>query len=81
MTRITIGQYYPSNSVIHRIDPRFKLLGTIFYITALFFVNNFYGYGVAAIFIFALVKLAKVPILFLFRGLRAVLFILCLLSL
>jgi len=76
MTRITIGQYYPTNSAIHRMDPRFKLLGTIFYITALFFVNNFVGYGLAAAFIFILVRLAKVPLLFLFRGLRAVLFIL-----
>jgi len=77
MTRIAIGQYYPSNSVVHRIDPRFKLLGTIFYITALFFVNNFIGYAVAALFIFLLIKLSKVPVLFLFRGLRAIMFILC----
>ena len=76
MTRITIGQYYPSNSVVHRIDPRFKLVGTMFYITALFFVNHFAGYGIAALFIFALVKTARVPVLFLLRGLRAVLFIL-----
>jgi len=52
-------------------------MGTLFYITALFFVNHFAGYGVAALFIFILVKLAKVPVLFLFRGLRAILFILC----
>ena len=76
MTRITIGQYYPSNSAIHRVDPRLKLLGTMFYITALFFVNHFVGYGVAALFIFGLVKMARVPVLFLLRGLRAVLFIL-----
>ena len=75
MTRITIGQYYPSNSIVHRIDPRFKLIGTLFYITALFFVNHYVGYGIAALFIFILVKLAKVPVLFLFRGLRAILFI------
>jgi len=75
LTRITIGQYYPSNSIVHRIDPRFKLIGTLFYITALFFVNHYVGYGIAALFIFILVKLAKVPVLFLFRGLRAILFI------
>jgi len=77
MTRITIGQYYPSNSVVHRVDPRFKLLGTVFFITSLFFVNHFAGYGVAAVFIFFLVRLSKVPLLFLFRGLRSILFILC----
>ena len=76
MTRITIGQYYPSNSVVHRVDPRIKLLGTIFYVTSLFFVTRFIGYGVAALFILMLVRLAKVPVLFLLRGLRNVLFIL-----
>ena len=75
MTRITIGQFYPSNSVVHNIDPRIKLAGTMFYITALFFVNNFAGYGVAALFVFFVVKLAKVPVLFLLRGLRSLLFI------
>ena len=75
MTRITIGQFYPSNSVVHNLDPRVKLAGTMFYITALFFVNNFAGYGVAALFVFSVVKLAKVPVLFLLRGLRALLFI------
>jgi len=77
MTRITIGQYYPSDSVIHRLDPRLKFLAVIFYITSLFFVNHFAGYGIAALFILILVKLAQVPVLFLFRGLRAILFILC----
>jgi len=77
MTRIVIGQYYPSNSVIHRLDPRIKLLGIMFYITALFFVTNFIGYGVAAVFLLVMVKIAKVPLLFLFRGLRTILFILC----
>jgi len=43
----------------------------------LFFVNHFAGYGIAALFILFLVKLARVPVLFLFRGLRAILFILC----
>jgi len=75
MTRIAIGQYYPSNSVIHRIDPRIKLMGTLFYITAIFFANNYVGYGVAALFLLFLVKLAKVPVLYLFRGLRSILFI------
>ena len=75
MTRITIGQYYPSNSVVHHTDPRVKLAGTMFYITALFFVNNFLGYAVAALFVLFVVKMAKVPVLFLMRGLRALLFI------
>jgi len=75
MTRITIGQYYPSGSVVHQVDSRVKLAGTMFYITALFFANNFMAYGVAALFVLFVVKLAKVPVLFLLRGLRALLFI------
>jgi len=75
MSRIMIGQYYPSNSIIHRVDPRFKLLFTMFYVTSLFFVTNFWGYVLAAGFIFLLAKLSKVPILMLFRGLRSILFI------
>ena len=76
MTRIMIGQYYPSNSIVHRIDSRVKLAGTMFYVTSLFFANHFAGYGVAALFVLFVVKLAKVPVLFLLRGLRSVLFIL-----
>ena len=76
MTRITIGQYYPSNSIVHRIDPRVKLIGVFAYITALMFVNNFYGYGVAAVFVATIVALSKVPPIFIFRGLRAVVFML-----
>jgi len=76
MTRITIGQYYPTGSAIHRIDPRVKLLGTIFYITILLFINHFAGYVVAAIFIAVLVKISKIPPRLIFRGLRAIIFIL-----
>jgi energy-coupling factor transport system permease protein len=76
MTRITIGQYYPTGSVIHRLDPRVKLLGTLIYITVLLFVNHFAGYAVAAVFIAALVKVSRVPPRLIFRGLRAILFIL-----
>jgi len=80
MTRIIIGQYYPSGSVIHRIDPRVKLLGTIMYVTFLLFANNFVGYAVAALFIAILVKLSKVPPRLLFRGLRAIMFILIMMA-
>ena len=76
MTRITIGQFYPTNSVIHRLDPRIKLIGTTAFITAVLFVNNFVGYGVAALYLATLVAISKVPPSFLLRGLRAVIFIL-----
>ena len=76
MTRITIGQYYPSNSIVHRVDPRVKLVATLFYITSLFFVTHFVGFLVAAAFVLFVVRLSKVPMLFLFRGIRPIVFIL-----
>ena len=44
---ITLGQYYPGNSWIHRLDPRVKILATILYIVALFVVMDFIGFGSA----------------------------------
>lgn len=78
MSRITIGQYYPTDSIIHKLDPRAKLLGTIMYITFLLFANHIVGYLLAAVFIGTLVALSKVPPRLLLRGLRAILFILIL---
>jgi energy-coupling factor transport system permease protein len=76
MTRITIGQYYPADSFIHRLDPRVKLAGVLAYIIALFFVNNFWGYLLALAFVCFVTALSKVPPKMMVRGLRAVLFIL-----
>ena len=76
MTRITIGQYYPTGSIIHRVDPRVKLFGTLLYITVLLFAHHFVGYFVAAGFVSILIWLSKVPPRLLFRGLRAVMFML-----
>ena len=42
---ITIGQYYPADSVVHRLDPRIKLIATFVFIITLFFVDSFVGYG------------------------------------
>lgn len=73
---ITIGQYYPVDSVLHRLDPRVKLIGTILYVLSLFFIKNLVGYVVAALFLAALVKLSKVPFGYIVRGLRVVIFLL-----
>jgi len=76
MTRIMVGQYYPSQSVIHSLDPRVKLMGTIMYITFLLFANNFIGFGVSAVFLAFIIWLSKVPPRLLIRGLRTIIFIL-----
>jgi len=69
---ITIGQYYPADSILHKIDPRVKLIGTFAFIVSLFIFKSYYGYILAAIFLFGVIKLSKVPLLYILRGLKAV---------
>jgi len=76
MTRITIGQYYPAYSILHKLDPRVKLAGAFAHMTVSLLVNNFIGYGIIAVYVAALITLSKVPPRLLFRGLRAILFML-----
>lgn len=73
---ITIGQYYPSGSVIHRFDPRVKLAGTFIYIVSLFLFDSFYGFIPAFVFLALVICLSKVPLRFILRGMKAVLFLL-----
>lgn len=73
---MTIGQYYPADSAIHRLDPRVKLLGTLCYIISLFIVKSFLVYGVALIFLFSIIKVSKVPLKFILKGLKAIIVLL-----
>ena len=73
---ITIGQYYPSNSVIHKLDPRVKLFWTLIYIISLFLGQNIFIYGLAGIFLLLCIRISKVPVKFILRGLRAVIMLL-----
>jgi len=76
MTKITIGQYYPADSILHNIDARIKLIGVFSHITALLLANNFIGYGIAAMYVALIIKLSNVPPRLMVRGLRAILFML-----
>ena len=73
---ITIGQYYDEDSVIHRLDPRVKLVATLVYIISIFVVNNYFGYLVVALFLAVCVCLSRVPVKYIVKGLRPVLIIL-----
>ena len=73
---ITIGQYYPADSPIHRLDPRTKLFGTLVYIVSLFFADNLWCYGAATLFLAAAVRISRVSFRFIVRGLKAVVFLL-----
>jgi len=76
MTGITVGRYYPTNSAMHRMDPRIKLIGTFMHITTTLMANNFWGYGVAAIYVLILIKISNVPAGLMIRGLRPILYLL-----
>ncbi|MCI9540071.1 MAG: energy-coupling factor transporter transmembrane protein EcfT [Lachnospiraceae bacterium] len=76
---ITIGQYYPADSVIHRLDPRVKLVGTIVFLVSLFLFQDFSGYIAATIYLACVIKISKVPLKFMLKGLKSI-FILLLFS-
>ena len=73
---ITIGQYYPAESVIHRLDPRVKLVGTMTFIISLFLHRSFLMYLVAAVFLTVVIKASKVPFRFMIKGLKAIMVLL-----
>lgn len=58
---ITLGQYFPGTSVIHRLDPRTKLLGVILYIVALFLAKSWISYGVVLCFLIFAISVSKIP--------------------
>ena len=69
---ITLGQFFPGTSFIHRLDPRTKILAIIVYIAAVFTVSNFYGYIVLAVFLAVCVKSSKIPFKFVIKGLKPI---------
>ena len=79
LREITLGQYYPVDSVVHRLDPRTKLAGTMIFIISLFCAQSFWTYLIATVFLAGCIKLSKVPFRFMVRGLKAI-FILLLIS-
>ncbi|MBZ4645198.1 MAG: energy-coupling factor transport system permease protein [Petroclostridium sp.] len=75
---ITLGQYFPGESVIHRLDPRIKIILTLLYIAALFMIKNFTGYIIFAAFTFQVIHMSTVPVKYVFRGLKPLIFIIIL---
>lgn len=73
---ITLGQYYQTDSILHRMDPRVKLVGTIVYIISLFIYRNITAYVLALFFLVAVIKLSNVPFRFIVRGIKAIIFLL-----
>ena len=73
---ITIGQYYPSESLIHRLDPRVKFVGTFIYIVSLFVFKTFWGFIPPAVMLIFVIAAAKIPLKYIVKGLRPILFLL-----
>ena len=69
---ITLGQYYPTDSVLHRMDPRTKLFGTMAYIVSLFIADHVLTYIAAACFLALTIRMSKVPVKFMVRGLKSI---------
>ena len=74
---ITLGQYYPGDSLIHRLDARVKIIATLLFIVELFIVDNFIGFVLAAAALGAVILLSKVPFSYIVRGLKPIIMILC----
>lgn len=70
LNNITMGQYYPVDSIVHRLDPRFKLIMTIIFIVAVFLSHSFAGYILLFGFLFFACRMSRVPFKLLLKGLR-----------
>ena len=73
---ITLGQYYPGNSPVHRMDPRMKLILTIAYIVGVFIVGNLTGYAIALAFLYLVVRISGIRFAYLVKGIKPLRFIL-----
>lgn len=72
---ITIGQYYPTGSVIHRLDPRVKLAGTFLFIISIFAFDNYAGYVISLLYLGAVIFISKVPLRHILKGVKPIIFL------
>ena len=73
---ITIGQYYPAQSPIHRLDPRVKIVCTLIFLVSLFVQNSVLGYALAFVFLACMIHISKVPAKFIGKGLKPIVILL-----
>lgn len=73
---ITIGQYYPADSILHKMDPRTKLMGAVIYVVSLFTFRGIAGFVAVTLALMIMIKLSRVPFKFMMKGLKAILAIL-----
>ena len=73
---ITLGQYFPGNSPIHRLDPRTKLIGLVGYIVALFVAKSWISYGIMLVFLLVLIRISAIPPKSIVKGMKPLVMIL-----
>ena len=78
---VTLGQFFPGKTIVHRLDPRTKLIMTIVYIAALFVAEGVLGYGLVFLFLCTSVALSRIRVSALFKGLKPLIFIIILTAL
>lgn len=78
---ITIGQYYPGNSVVHKLDPRMKIILTVFMIAELFVCKNFYALLLSCVFSVFAVLISRISFKLILKGMKSIAFIIILTSL
>ncbi|MBE7057336.1 MAG: energy-coupling factor transporter transmembrane protein EcfT [Ruminococcaceae bacterium] len=71
----SIGQYIPGNSILHKSDPRTKLVMTVLYMVAVMFIDTFLGYGVATLFLIISVIASRIPVKMVLKSLKPLVFI------
>lgn len=74
---MTLGQYYKADSVLHKLDARVKLLGTLLFVITLFFPKSLLSLGIATVFLVFTIKLSKVPFSMMIRGVKPLFVIIC----
>lgn len=70
---ITLGQYFPGNSPLHKLDPRTKILLTLAYVVLLFITDSLLGFLIPIVFVLALYLVARIPLMFIFKSLKPIL--------
>ncbi|MBO4554737.1 MAG: energy-coupling factor transporter transmembrane protein EcfT [Clostridia bacterium] len=78
---ISFGQYYPANSLVHKLDARVKLLLTLLFIVVIFFIKSYFGFMLTAFVLIVIILFARVPILSVLKSVRGILFIIIFTSL
>ncbi len=76
LREITLGQYYPAQSVLHSLDPRVKLFSTLIFIITLFAADNIILFGIVLLTLIGIIRLSHVPFSFMVKGLRSIVMLL-----